>query len=161
MTNVCGTVRTNRKHLPKIDKKNMAKNEMKTFSSSQMTYMAWKDKKMVTMLSTMHSAEKIVTEKVDYRTKERKVKPNIVLDYNQNMGGVDRSDQCITGYEIIRKSTKWHIKTFFHLLDMAIFNAYVVYNITHSDKKLKFLDYRMQLARELIDKYVPNCPRTN
>ncbi|XP_018367242.1 PREDICTED: piggyBac transposable element-derived protein 4-like, partial [Trachymyrmex cornetzi] len=150
-TNVCGTVRPNRAKLPKVNKKEIKNGEMKVFSSPRMTYMLWKDKRLVTMLSTKHAPEMVVTNKVDYHTKQKKQKPNIVLEYNDNMGGVDLSDQCITPYEILRKSQKWYIKTFFHLLDLAIFNAWVVYNTVHADKKLKFLHFRNQLARELLE----------
>ncbi|XP_018396876.1 PREDICTED: piggyBac transposable element-derived protein 4-like [Cyphomyrmex costatus] len=108
-TNVCGIVRANRKHLPKVDKKKFEKGEMKTFSSSLMTYVVWKDKKLVTMLSTKHSPEMITTDKVDQRTKMHVQKPNLVLDYNNNMGGVDLCDQCITPYDIMRKSKKWQL----------------------------------------------------
>ena len=152
-TNVCGTIRKNRTHLPKINTKIIKKGEVKKFSSSQMTFIAWKDKKVVTMLSTMHSPEMITTDKIEHHNKQNKVKPNIVLDYNNSMGGVDLSDQYTTSYEIIRKSKKWYKKTFFHLLDMTIFNAFVVYNVIHVDIKIKFLDFRMRLAKELIEKH--------
>lgn len=151
--NVCGTVRINRMHLPKINTKIIKKGEVKKFSSSQMTFIVWKDKKVVTMLSTMRSLEMITTDKIDHHSKQYKVKPNIVLDYNNSMGGVDLSDQYMTSYEIMRKSKKWYIKTFFHLLDMAIFNAFVVYNVIHVDRKIKFLDFRIRLAKELIKEH--------
>lgn len=158
-TNVCGTVRIKRTYLPKINHKEIKKGEMKFFSSKKMTYIAWKDKKLVTILSTMHSPQIIGTNKRDYFTKKLIQKPNIVLSYNNNMGGVDLSDQCITPYEIMRKSMKWYIKIFFHLLDLAIFNAFVVYNTLRPTRKLKFLCFRRKLARELLEQHGRKEPK--
>ncbi|XP_070526565.1 LOW QUALITY PROTEIN: piggyBac transposable element-derived protein 4-like [Cardiocondyla obscurior] len=124
------TVKINRMYMPKLSNK-LKEGQMKIFSTPQMCFMAWKDKRLVTMLSTMHSPQMITTDKIDYRTGETEVKPNIVVSYNKNMGRVNLLDQTICPYRTPRKSIKWYIKTYFHLLDIAIFNALVVYNIIH------------------------------
>jgi len=44
------------------------------------------------------------------------------------MGGVDRVDQHLTNYPIIKKrGKKFYYKIFLHLLDQTIWNSYVIY----------------------------------
>lgn len=57
------------------------------------------------------------------------------------MGGVDLLDQSICPYKSSRKSVKWYIKLYFHLIDIAVFNSFVVYNALHPNNKKKLLEY--------------------
>jgi hypothetical protein len=59
--------------------------------------------------------------------------------YNKYMGGVDRSDQMISYTNSIVKSFKWWKKVIFHVLAIAVLDAYILYKsqnpnsvITHS-----------------------------
>lgn len=74
--NVIGTVRRNRKYMPKTPAKffsKMKKNEIVTFSSETMVVIFWKDKRLVSMISTSEKAERVETNKIDYRTGEKNV----------------------------------------------------------------------------------------
>ena len=51
----------------------------------------------------------------------------IVSEYNRHMGGMDFSDQLKVYYSHDRKSKQWWIRLFFHFIDTAIVNAYVLY----------------------------------
>jgi len=53
----------------------------------------------------------VVTYKTT-RDGDQVVKPACVLDYNQHMGGVDRSDQIAKYYTFTRKTNKWWLKLF-------------------------------------------------
>ena len=64
--------------------------------------MKWKDKKGVSLLSTVHSLQ-IAT--VDKRQKQMKT-PQSVVDYNDTMGGVNRVDQHLPAYATPRKRGK-------------------------------------------------------
>ena len=55
--------------------------------------------------------------------------------------------------EWIRKSRKWYTKFFFHLLDVSIWNSYVLYKYV-SDKELHFLTFHLQLIKQIFEKYV-------
>lgn len=94
-TNACGTVKTSRKYMPKLQTKKMKTSDIKWYRTSKLFFTAWKDKRVVTMLSTMNKPEIVTTEKKCYKTNEFKRKPNVVKDYNDNMGGVDLGDQMI------------------------------------------------------------------
>lgn len=56
-------------------------------------------------------------------------KPEMVLEYTANMGGVDRADQYASTYCFLRKSLKWWRKLFFGGLEMCVINSYIMYRI--------------------------------
>ena len=56
----------------------------------------------------------------------RKFKPQIVMDYNHHMVYVVMVDRMANSYSISRRTFKWTKKLFFHLLDLAILNSYIL-----------------------------------
>ena len=88
-TDVVGTMRTNRKEFPDCVKRARPKKgeTVAAFQKKQMI-MKWKDKWDVVLTSTFHddSMENVTTRQGVIH------KPSVVLDYNKNMGGVDRND---------------------------------------------------------------------
>jgi len=54
------------------------------------------------------------------------IKPSIVADYNRHMGHVDNTDRVANSYAASRRTWKWTKKLFFHLLDLAIVNSYII-----------------------------------
>ena len=57
-----------------------------------------------------------------------------MLDYNKNKTGVVRSDQMLSYYTFSRKTVKWWKKLFFHLLDLAVVNAHILYKKSSKGK---------------------------
>ena len=51
-------------------------------------------------------------------------KLQIVMDYNHHMGCVDKGDKMTISY----CTFKWMKKLFFHLLDLAILNSYILHS---------------------------------
>ena len=51
----------------------------------------------------------------------------IVTMYNKSMGGIDLADMLIALYRIQCKTTRWHIKVFWHMVDIAKVNAWILY----------------------------------
>ncbi|XP_051170470.1 piggyBac transposable element-derived protein 4-like [Leptopilina boulardi] len=108
----CGTVRSNRKGLPKDYQPD---NKMKTgdsefrSSSSGIGWVKWKDNRAVYALSNFHDPSKV--SDVNRKNKDGSINviscPNMIKDYNQHMGYVDKSDMLKSLYEIDRKSKKW------------------------------------------------------
>ena len=89
----CGTVRVNRRGVPTEMKAALKKGETtSTQIDSSMMVLKWMDKRPVVMLSTIHD-DSFVTKKRRSRTaqdgQEDILKPLVVEEYNQNMGGVD------------------------------------------------------------------------
>lgn len=95
--------------------------------SGLMLALKWCDKKEVWMLLIFHAAEMAETTKINYKKGKNNSKPTAVIDYNKNMREVDKSDMTIKTVKHIRKSTKWYKNLFFHILDMAVYNAYCLY----------------------------------
>ena len=54
------------------------------------------------------------------------IKPAIVADYNRHMGYVDKADRMANSYTASRRTWKWTKKLFFHLLDIAVLNSYIL-----------------------------------
>ena len=120
-----GTVGPNRKHMPNFTVKKKGELE---FASSPLGMLAlrWVDKKKVNLLSTIHKNPdlKEVASKVPGKVK---TKPQVVLDYNLGKTGVDVSDQMASYYNIRRKSVKWYQTLFWHMVDMALCNSFLVW----------------------------------
>lgn len=153
-TDVYGTIKLSRKDLPKemqkkdLKKKKMAKGDIVGFQRGKVTVMAWKDKKIVSLLSTIHSLRMKDVEKRG----EIRQRPECVVDYNDTMGGVDRVDQHLAAYATPRKrGKKYYKKIFFHLLDLAVWNSFVVYK--KCDGTMSPLVYRLEIIQKIMEKY--------
>lgn len=88
---------------------------------------AWKDNKVVTLLSTYIGAEPI-GKLIRYDKAKQKVEipcPNIV-EYNMHTGGVDLLDSFLGRYRVRVKSRKWYLRLFYHLLDLTVINSWVL-----------------------------------
>ena len=83
-------------------------------------------------------------------------KPKVVAMYNNNMGGVDQSDQIRSYYPTGRASRKWYRYIFWFLFDVAIGNAFVLDKISATGRRRpkKGLEFRDHLAKQLIGSYV-------
>ncbi|CAG5055676.1 unnamed protein product [Parnassius apollo] len=82
-TNLVGTLRLNRKHLPKdLVTQKLKKGEIiaKETTDGKIGVTKWKDKRLVTTLSTVHSAKKMTAVKT--KTGQVIFKPDSVVDYN-------------------------------------------------------------------------------
>lgn len=53
--------------------------------------------------------------------------PNIIHQYNAHMDGVDLMDGLLGRYHIRMKTVKWMSRFFYHVLDLAMVNAYLLY----------------------------------
>lgn len=65
------------------------------------------------------------------------------------MGGVDKVDQVTTYYSTPRKTSRWQLKLFFHMVDICLWNANYLFNIDNQEimTYLKFRD-------SIIERYV-------
>jgi len=151
-TTVCGTLRANRKHIPKeVVKEKLRRGGMKRMRKGRIVCLKWKDKRDVLALSSNHSGSMM-----PIRRRRRGApgghevidKPNLIIEYNKHMGGVDRTDQMLAYYNPLRKTLKWYRKLVIHMLDFCINNAHVVYKHLGGTKKQAW--FRKQVIRSLI-----------
>ena len=66
----------------------------------------WKDKRLVRMISTIHDATTVNTGQNDRKTNMDIKKPYDVVQYKKFMKGVDRADQYLSYYSVLRKNVK-------------------------------------------------------
>ena len=77
------------------------------------------------------------------------IKPQIVMDYNHHMSYVDKGDRMAYSYSISRRTFKWTKKLFFHLLDLAILNSYILHSSCRG-KKMSHRDFQYTLVRNML-----------
>lgn len=150
----CCTVRKTRKNMPPVfTNQNSRQGDYHLQKSEKILAMRWHDKREVTMLSTLHMGEMADSGKTDYRTGERILKPDLVLDYNTNMRLVDKADMMISNVECVRKTVRWHHKLFIHLLDVTLLNSYIIM-LTQSGRRPTSLgDFTYSVGHQLLQKY--------
>lgn len=151
-TDVIGTMRINRKGIPLELKNKKFKNKGENYAMfrGKTMVLRWKDKKDLTMISTIHNND---FEEVVGRGGRVENKPVAVVDYNRYMGGVDMSDNCLHFYNVARNRLKKHyIKVFRHLMDMACLNSFIIHKSLGGTNVTR-LDFMTELAERLIEKY--------
>ena len=154
-TLLCGTVRKNRKHLPKkVISTKLKKGQHIAEKKGLIVFEKWQDKREVLMLSTHHSG-KMVESTRRSRLGNKKKKPESVLSYNTYMCGVDRMDQLMSYYSPLRKTLKWYRKVVLQHLDMALVNSYILY------KKIGGTKRQVQFRKSVISSLLASDVRTN
>jgi len=155
-TYACGTIRAKRIIGVPVDIK--TDKEMKRgdvdwrITDDGINFMKWKDKRVVTMASNFHKPDVIGTVERKRKDGEKETVPcpNIVKDYNANMGYVDKSDMLKSTYEIDRKSRKWCHRILWHFVDVSIVNSFIIYIARCDESKLCLKDFRLSVVTGLV-----------
>ena len=82
--------------------------------------------------------------------------PLMVEHYNRYMGGVDKSDQLLQYHSSLRRATRYWKTLFYHMLDVAVTNAFVLYNWGRMEKGEKAVTenyFRDALILQIINRY--------
>ena len=135
---VCGTMTANR-GIPQDlegEGKRLNRGQLAFRRKGDVMVQVWKDKRLVRMISTIHDATIVNSGRKDRKTSMEIKKPYSIIQYNKFMMGVDRADQYLSYYSILRKSVKWSKKVVLYLPNCALFNAFCVYR-TLTNKKSK------------------------
>ena len=114
-----------------------------TLQKGEVTASAWKDRKVVTVLSTntQPTDNGAVLRKQQDGTRISVPCPQAIINYNEFMGGVDRGDQLRGYYGCRMKSRKFYKYIFYFLLDVTITNAFILYNYTTRPKYKTIKDF--------------------
>ncbi|XP_071943879.1 piggyBac transposable element-derived protein 4-like [Antedon mediterranea] len=156
-THVCGTLRKNRGEPPAVHNastSNMQVGDVIALHKENVLCVAWRDKRVVKAITTIGE-----NGMVEVNVKQRgvpggriaKMKPTCITLYNTYMNGVDKLDQCIGYYPFTRKSVKWTKKFFFYILQIAMYNAYVLYKCKLQSPQCKSLsDFITSVIRSMI-----------
>ncbi len=130
-----GTVRTNKlaaipEFLDKSALNSMERGDFMFRTKGNVALTVWKDHKAIYLISNAYpvSGEMTVPRKrKDDGVVEQIQCPPVLPGYNKFMGGVDQNDQKKAYYAISRKSRRWWLRIFWHFLDVAVINAYCLY----------------------------------
>jgi len=76
------------------------------------------------------------------------------------MKGVDRGDQYLSYYSVLRKTVKWLEKVVLYLLNCALFNAFFVYRTLNTNRKVKYKNFPYEVGRSRISE-VRNYSESN
>ena len=149
----CGTIRSNRKYLPKDlkrDKTLKRGDSDSRVSAHSIVVHNWMDNKSVHVISNYHGTE-IGEIKRTQKDGSRKIFscPKALISYNNNMGGVDKADFYCAIYGINRKNVKWWHRIFFGLIDRAITNAYITF-CKATGRKIPSLLFRRNVTLALL-----------
>ncbi|XP_069814605.1 piggyBac transposable element-derived protein 4-like [Dendropsophus ebraccatus] len=146
-TLACGTIRRNKKGLPRaLLGQNLRKGESSAMCKDNLMFLKFKDKREVLFLSTIHDSSCRPAAVRGSSTPMNK--PVCILDYNRFMGGVDLSDQVIKPYSAMRKSKTWYKKLAVHLTQIALYNAFVLSR--HAGSRDTFLQFQEKVIKNLI-----------
>nr|XP_012150918.1 PREDICTED: piggyBac transposable element-derived protein 4-like [Megachile rotundata] len=151
-----GTININRKYVAAVIKKPALtkNNTVAAYRSGDILLLAWRDKRIVTILSSYDTSGTTIVER---RKKQAGtiniIKPNVVINYNKNMGGVDKADQLETSYCFMRKSCKWWRKLFFWGLEISAINSYILYKMSARRESRKPMPHFM-FVRKLVAQLV-------
>lgn len=168
----CGTVTENRKGFPvslkggKTWARTKERGDMRWTREGKTLCLQWKDNKVVTMLSTLDTGDQFVEvdRKIKKDGKFSKItvkQPYCVKRYNKYMNGVDKSDQHLSNYNILRKCVRWWKTLFFHLVDIAVVNGFILFqdhraknpdnDFLRRPKQYRLLNFRESVIRQLAD----------
>ena len=142
-----GTLKKNKREIPA----EFLPNKQKPISSSMFGFQKHatlvsftpKKNKSVVLLSTM-----LRDAAVDAETK----KPQIIQFYNSTKGGVDTVDQLCGNYSVSRRTRRWPLCVFFHLVNIAGVNGQILFNKTRKsvDEAQNRRQFLKNLAMSLI-----------
>lgn len=149
-THLVGTVRLDRKYLPPAASVSLKKGEIISKETEEgLCFIKWKDKRDVTLLSTVHS-----NETVDVTTKRGtvKTKPKDVVLYNTGKFAIDMSDQMATYGTALRRCTKWYRKLMVEIIwGMVVVNSHFLYKTVRGDN-IPIKKFREKIVLALLQR---------
>lgn len=135
-----GTIRENSRGFPANMKNgkqwskasNVERGSMRWERDPPILSLQWLDNKVVSMLTTIENANDSLQVRRKTKTagvwRNRNVpQPQAISSYNQYMNGVDRSDQILATNNVLRKCVRWWKTLFFHLIDIAVVNSFILF----------------------------------
>ena len=106
-----------------------------------------KKNKAVVLLTTLHKTPAV--------SEDNARKPEIILEYNKGKCGVDTLDQLVRMYNCIRKCNRWPMTLFMNLLNVAAYNAQVLFLSIHPEYESRSGQRRKRFLLELSKSLLP------
>lgn len=129
----------------------------------QVALTKWYDNKPVMLLSSIHAAE-TVDECRRYDRKLRSYvhvqRPEVVKEYNSNMGGVDLTGRLLAVCPSRMRTKKWTVRFISHFIDLSVVNAWIKYKAdqklqgVRSHKIFQLRSFKQFIAEKILDDYL-------
>ncbi|XP_030592392.1 piggyBac transposable element-derived protein 4-like [Archocentrus centrarchus] len=133
----CGTYRQGRVGVPTTQEnalnKNSKRGSIRWIRDGELLFVKWMDTREVSMCTTVHpvyTGETVLRWQKDNDGQSQRIpvpRPTAVAEYDKYMGGVDTSDQMFGTNSVHRKTKRWPMTVFQHLLDIAVTNSFIVH----------------------------------
>lgn len=122
-------------------------------SNENVTVTRWLDNKLVHVMSSYAGKEPL--DKVNrYDRVQKKVievkRPYAISEYNKFMGGIDLNDRMVAHYPHGLKNKKFYLRIFYHILNVAIVNAWIVQN-TVLKSEMSLVDFKIDICQTIFD----------
>ena len=146
-THVCGTLRRNRGEPPEVRAATVSDlaggEKVIALHNTRVMTLAWKDTNVVRMVTTFHDSNmgSVTVWSKKQKARVEKTKPVCVMDYNLKMNGVDRLDQNLSYYAFVRKCYKWSNKMVLYLLQISLYNSFVLYKAMDRGPHRTMMDF--------------------
>ena len=118
------------------------------FQSGNLIAIKWKDSEDVFRLTNCDYGSSI-----NYKNNRGQIKKRIypMVQYNINKGGVDLANRYTVYYANEHRTYKYWFRIFALIVDMSLYNAYVIVcRIDSTTKKKIILEFRLQLYRDIF-----------
>ncbi|XP_056587755.1 piggyBac transposable element-derived protein 4-like [Triplophysa dalaica] len=145
----CGPIWANRTGFPQTSVNKLSRNAprgtIRWIRDNKLLFVEWNDACEVQMCSSFHKAsgEDTVQRKVKDRDGKRNPVdipiPDAVLDYKRTMGPVDPSSRITAHYRMLHKPKKWYQCFFYHFLDIAVENAFILHQLVTKERNQNVL----------------------
>ncbi|XP_067934983.1 piggyBac transposable element-derived protein 4-like [Watersipora subatra] len=162
-TGACGTVRVTRKHMPSSLKPanlKLKKGDDPVFMrKGNLLACTWQDTARVNFLSNIDGAgrsEKEIRHRHSLTGFRSIQKPNVAINYNASMGGVDLFDQKCATHQYPHKVKKWYHAIYHFLKEAALVNAFILYQLDNPHSLLGAAAFRRKVAQALCSTLLSN-----
>jgi len=78
-------------------------------------------------------------------------RPNCITEYNKFMGGVDLLGSMVGRNKIRMKTRKYYMRMFYHIVDMAIVNCWILFKRKNPLIEITLPEFRKELAYCLLN----------
>ena len=155
---IVGTVKADSRGLPEPlkGKIKLAKGDYVCITVGEINCFAYHDRKVVRFITNVFppTMPALVPVRQSSGLLIEKHVPPLLPAYNKYMGAVDRTGQLRKYYGIDRKCRRPWLRIFFHLFDLAVNNAHILYKHSCKGYSLKpkdLLAFRMELVHIFLD----------
>jgi len=108
----------------------------------------------VIVLSTCASATESDVKPTARNRNEPQKKPDVILDYNRYMGGIDGNDMMTYFYLDERRTVKYWKKVAFNMIARMVLNAYLLYLENNNGKKMTRLQFYSCIIETISNEWI-------